>query len=85
MTQCDDVGVHRFVVEPVVLPEGRKPTLGLKRVLLGATGNCSRITVVATASSAQPEDITLNPLVDWVDQGLIKNWRLSGRPAKPSP
>jgi hypothetical protein len=85
MTQCDDAGVHKFVVEPVVLPEGRKPTLGLKRVLLRATGNCSRITVVATASGAQPEDITLNPLVDWADQGLIKKRRPSRGPAEPTP
>ena len=43
---------------------------GLKRVLLRASGHCSRITVVAsTAAGAGP--IALNPLTDWPDGGLL--------------
>ena len=77
MTQCEDAGVHQFVVEPVVLPAGRRPTLGLKRVLLRATGNCSRITVVATASGVEHEGIAFNPLTEWATHGLIKKRRTS--------
>ena len=72
MTQCADEAIRKFVVEPVILPPGRHSTAGLTRVLLRASGHCSRITVVAS-TTAGVGPIALNPLADWPDGGLLKS------------
>jgi hypothetical protein len=76
MTLCTNTGgaALQFEVEPVHLPPGRHPTDGLSRLLLRATGNCSRITVVMQAPGARgigSKSLHLVPVGDWEASGML--------------
>ena len=75
MTLCTNSGAAlQFEVEPVHLPAGRHPTDGLSRLLLRATGNCSRITVVMQAPGAPgigSNSLHLVPVRDWEASGML--------------
>ena len=77
MTLCSNAGARlRFVVEAVNLPAGRHPTDGLRRLLLRATGNCSRITVISAPGAPAGNTGTALQLLqvgDWVTRGMLLN------------